>query len=67
MCRMLDAHNKIEWISAGDKQFRALEQERNLMEKTVMQLRDMDPWEFEVALLFLFRCILKPCSFFFTM
>jgi hypothetical protein len=35
MCRMLDAHNKVEWISAGEQQFRALEQERNL-EKTVM-------------------------------
>jgi hypothetical protein len=53
MCRMLDAHNKVEWISAGEQQFRALEQERNL-EKTVMQFRDMGPWELEVTLLFFF-------------
>nr|XP_034591732.1 uncharacterized protein LOC117853497 [Setaria viridis] len=45
--RMLDTHSKIEWISAGEQQFRALEQQKNLEEKTVLQLRDMDPWEFE--------------------
>ncbi|OEL21647.1 hypothetical protein BAE44_0017332 [Dichanthelium oligosanthes] len=38
---------KIEWISAGEQQFRALEQPKNLEEKTVLQIRNMDPWEFE--------------------
>jgi hypothetical protein len=47
---MLDVHYKIEWISAGEQVYRALKQQKNLEEKTVMELRDMDPWEFEVQL-----------------
>ncbi|CAN6170312.1 unnamed protein product [Urochloa humidicola] len=45
--RVYDHYGKIEWISAGEQQFRALEQQKNLEEKTVLQLRDIDPWEFE--------------------
>jgi hypothetical protein len=52
---MLDVHSKIEWTSAGEQQFRALEQQWNLNEKTVMQLRDMDPCEFEVPLLYILK------------
>jgi hypothetical protein len=35
-----------------EQQFRALEQQRNLEEKTVMELRDMNLWDFEVAFSF---------------
>ncbi|CAN6239658.1 unnamed protein product [Urochloa humidicola] len=45
--RVYDQHDKIDWISAGEQQFRDHEQQKNLEEKTVMQLRDIDPWEFE--------------------
>lgn len=54
---MLDVHSKIEWTSAGEQQFRALEQQWNLNEKTVMQLRDMDPCEFEVPLLYILKVL----------
>jgi hypothetical protein len=36
LCGMLDAHI----MTAGEQQFRVLEQQKNLEEKTVMQLRD---------------------------
>ncbi|CAL5005363.1 unnamed protein product [Urochloa decumbens] len=45
--RVYDHHSKVEWISAGEQQFRALERQQNLEEKTLLQLRDIDPWEFE--------------------
>ncbi|CAN6286250.1 unnamed protein product [Urochloa humidicola] len=45
--RVYDQHEKIEWVSSGDQQFRPNEQHKNLEEKTIMQLRDIDPWEFE--------------------
>ncbi|CAL5007131.1 unnamed protein product [Urochloa decumbens] len=45
--RMYDHHDKVQWISTGEQQFRPLEQQKNLEEKTVLQLRDIDPWEFE--------------------
>jgi hypothetical protein len=60
---MLDAHVRVEWISAGDQQFRALEEKRNLEEKTIMQLNDMDPWEFEVVPLFINARIWPPFVF----
>uniref|UniRef100_K3Y1P5 Uncharacterized protein n=1 Tax=Setaria italica TaxID=4555 RepID=K3Y1P5_SETIT len=44
---------------AGEQQFKALEQQKNLEEKTVLQLRDMDPWEFEVTLLDLYVYLFK--------
>ncbi|CAN6232322.1 unnamed protein product [Urochloa humidicola] len=45
--RVYDHHEKIEWVSSGDQQFKPHEQHNNLEEKPVMQLRDIDPWEFE--------------------
>ncbi|CAN6346662.1 unnamed protein product [Urochloa humidicola] len=45
--RVYDHHEKIQWISAGEQQFRSLEMQKNMEEKTVCQLRDIDPWEFE--------------------
>jgi hypothetical protein len=47
---MLDAHYKVEWIPAGEQSFTALEQHKSLEEKTVLELRDTDPWDFEVVL-----------------
>ncbi|CAO2206275.1 unnamed protein product [Urochloa humidicola] len=45
--RAYDNHPKVEWISAGEQQFRALEQQQNFEEKTVLQLKDIDPWDSE--------------------
>lgn len=61
---MLDAHSKVEWISAGEQHFRALEQQNNLEEKSVMQLIDMDSWEFEVLIVLLFFSILSQIFIF---
>ncbi|CAN6231332.1 unnamed protein product [Urochloa humidicola] len=46
--RVYDHHEKVEWVSSGDQQYKSHEHHKNLEEKTVMQLRDIDPWEFEV-------------------
>ncbi|CAN6356055.1 unnamed protein product, partial [Urochloa humidicola] len=48
--RVYDQHEKIQWVSSGDQQFKPHEQQKNLEEKTVMQLHDIDPWEFEITI-----------------
>ncbi|CAL4935689.1 unnamed protein product [Urochloa decumbens] len=45
--RVYDHHDKIEWISAGEQQFRALEKQTSVEERTLSELRDIDPWDFE--------------------
>jgi hypothetical protein len=54
---MPSTYTKVEWISAGERQFRALEEQNKLDEKTVMELRDMDPWEFVVQVLLYFQIL----------